>query len=360
MRIVKRAWLVVLVAACGAGDGVAGTPGEPLRRLESGDSLPNLTRPAAYAGPLPCADCSGIETTLLLHPDGSYRIRERYVGEDAPNDFARIGRWTLRGDSVPILTLFTDAGARYFALTDPLTLTALDLEARPIAGSAPTTLTRVVAPSVIEGQLRVRGEFRYAADAATLVECVGGRQFAVGGDSAFVRLQRAYREASLGAGASVIVDITGRLDARAGGEAGQRPETVVVDSFAVQGPRAACEASRVRALIAVGDWQLTTLGADTLPELTRELQPTLRFVLSEPTMFGNASCNRFTGRAVLRGLDLVGAPLASTRRLCVDSTANQRESRYLSALSGGGWFRAEGTVIVLTRGGTELARFRRR
>ncbi len=356
----KQAWLVVLVAACGAGDGVAGTPGEPLGRLEAGDSLPNLTRPAAYAGPLPCADCAGIETTLVLHADGSYRIRERYVGEREPNDFARIGRWTLRADSIPRLTLFTDSGPRHFALTDALTLTALDREARPLGGAAPATLTRVVAPAVVEGQLRVRGEFRYAADAATLVECSGGRQFTVAGDSAFTRLQRAFREASLGAGAGVVVDLVGRLALREGGEEGQRPETIVVDSFAVQGPRAACEASRVRALLAVGDWQLTSLGADTLPELPRELQPTLRFVLSEPTMFGNASCNRFTGRAFLRGLDLVAAPLASTRRLCADSTANQREARYLRALGTGGWFRAEGTVIVLTHGGTEVARFRRR
>ena len=110
--MLKRAWLVVLVAACGAGDGAAGTPGEPLSRLAEGDSLPNLTRPAAYAGPLPCADCSGIETTLVLHPDGSYRIRERYVGERAPNDFVRIGRWSLSRDSVPRLALYTDEGPR--------------------------------------------------------------------------------------------------------------------------------------------------------------------------------------------------------------------------------------------------------
>lgn len=364
MRGWTKLWLVVAtMAACGASDGTVATPGEPLRELSEGDSLPVITRPAAYSGSLPCADCSAIETTIVLHPDGSYRIRELYVGEDAPNVFVSVGRWGYRADSVPRVTLFASAGDRHFALSDALTLTALNRDGSPITGDAPKTLARVVAPTALDGVARVRGEFRYFADAALLVACDGGRQYPVAGDSAFIRLQRAFRENSLGSGASVLMEMRGRLVTRPGGEVGTQAETFVVDSFTVLAPRDACEASRVRAAMAVGDWQLRALNGDTLPTLDRALQPTLRFLIGElgdKTISGNAGCNRFTGPVVFRGLDLVGRPVAMTRRACVDSLANAREARYAKALSDGGWFRLDGDLLVLSRGGEERARFYRR
>jgi copper homeostasis protein (lipoprotein) len=368
MRGWTKLWLVVAtMAACGAGDGVnAGTveaKPEPLRRLSEGDSLPAITRIATYAGTLPCTDCSGIETTIVLHPDGSYRVRELYVGKDAPNVFVSVGRWGYRADSVPRVTLFAMANDRHFALVDALTLTALNTDGTPISGDAPKTLARVVAPTTIDGVARVRGEFRYYADAATLVACDGGRQYPVAGDSAFIRLQRAYRENSLGTMASVVMEMQGRLATRPGGEVGTQAETFVVDSFTVLEPRAACEASRVRAAMAVGDWQLRALDGDTLPTLDRALQPTLRFLIGElgdKTISGNAGCNRFTGAAVLRGLDLMGRPVAMTRRACADSVANAREARYGKVMSDGGWFRLDSNELVLSRGGEERARFYRR
>jgi copper homeostasis protein (lipoprotein) len=368
MRGWTKLWLVVAtMAACGAGDGAGASSAEaklePLRRLREGDSLPAITKVAAYAGTLPCADCSGIETTLALHPDGSYRVREVYLGESAPNVFVSVGRWGYRADSVPRVTLFAMTGDRHFALTDALTLTALSTDGTPIAGDAPKSLSRVVPPTALDGVARVRGEFRYFADAATLVACDGGRQYPVAGDSAFIRLQRAFRENSLGTGASVVMELRGRLATRPGGEEGTQAETFVVDSFTVLEPRAACEASRVRAAMAVGDWQLRALDGDTLPTLERTLQPTLRFLIGElgdKTLSGNAGCNRFTGPVVLRGLDLVGRPVAMTRRMCVDSLANARESRYAKSLSEGGWFRLDGNELVLSRGGVERARFYRR
>ena len=362
-----KLWLAVaLISACGASDGAPGTaatPGERLRRLSEGDSLPSITRPAAYSGALPCADCSGIETTVVLHPDGSLRLRELYVGENAPNVFVSLGRWSYSGDSLPRVTLHVASGNRHFALSDALTLTALDGDGKAIESDAPKTLTRVVAPATLDGIARVRGEFRYFADAATLVSCDGGMQFPVSGDSAFIRLQRAYRENSLGVGAAVIMDLTGRLATRAGGEVGTQAETFVVDSFAPQPARVECEAARVRAAIAVGDWQLRALDGDSLPTLDRALQPTLRFLIGElgdKTISGNAGCNRFTGRVVMRGLDLVATPVAITKRACADSLANVRESRYARALGEGGWFRLDGNALVLSRGGQERARLIRR
>ena len=143
-------------------------------------------------------------------------------------------------------------------------------------------------------------------------------------------------------------------------EEGTRLETFIVDSFEVRPRSETCEATRVHALIALGDWQLGALDGEPLGELAATVRPTLRFVLSEPQLAGNAGCNRFTGRAVLRGLDLIPQPVALTQRMCADSIVMARERRYGAVLGAGGWFRAERDTLVLSQGGTETARFWRR
>lgn len=354
-------WLAItLLGACGAG-GEAVPPGEPITRLAAGDTVPALARPAGYGGVLPCADCPGIETTLVLEPDGSYRLRERFVGARDPHSVVSVGRWQYRADSLPRLTLHgPQDGPRHFAVTGALTLEARDRDGLPIDATPAPTLRRISPPAQLGRSVRMRGEFRYAADAATLVDCASGRLFPVAGDSVSLRLERAYLEHRLADGAAVLVELHGLLESRPGMEAGAAAETFVVDSFSVLPAAGACDASRVRALVAIGDWQLSALDGVPLPALDRDLQPTLRFVLSEPTMFGNAGCNRFTARPVLRGLELQEGPLAMTRRACVDSLATARESRYAEILGAGGWFRVDGTELVLSRGGLERARFRRR
>lgn len=345
--------------ACGGAPEPAFDPGERIRVLASGDSLPSIVRPAAYGGLLPCANCPGIETLLVLHPDGTYRLRERYQGrEDQPR--ARVGRWTYHADSVPRIELLHPEDARHFAVAGLLTLRALDRSAQPIVSDQPLELVRVSAPPVLGGTLQLRGEFRYFADAATLVTCIGGKQFPVAGDSAFIRLQRAYREHTLGDLAAVLVDLHGRLEPRPGMEDGTTRETFVVDSFTVRERREDCPSTATLALMAVGDWQLAALDGTPIGDVPDALRPTLRFVTNEMQMSGNAGCNRFTGRAVLRGLQLQPTELAITRRMCADAAANAREWRYSQVLGEGGWFRTEGSELVLSHGGEERARFWRR
>lgn len=346
--------------ACGASDATLTPPGERVTRLGPGDSVPALSRPAGFEGTLPCDDCAGIETLLVLHPDGTYRLRERTLDRRAEVEIS-VGRWTVSRDSIPRVTLRgRDSLPRHFAMTGLLTLRALDHSGAAIESRQFVDLIRIAPPASLGAPVKLRGEFRYFADAATLVACDGGRQFPVSGDSAFIRLQGAYGEHVLGTEAAILVDAEGRLEMRPGMEEGTQLETFVVDSFAVLNRREACEATRVHALIAIGDWQLRALDGVSLPDLERDLQPTLRFVLSEPQMFGNAGCNRFSGRAVLRGLELVSQPIALTKRMCVDSLAMSREARYSAVLGEGGWFRLDGNTLVLAKGGVERARFERR
>lgn len=369
-RMQRQGWskgmiVAVLVAACGAGTGADESflPAPPVTKLAAGDSLFAITRPAAFAGVLPCADCERIEATIILHPNGSYRAQERYRGEREPNTFVEVGRWDVRrmeGDSLPRLTLLRDNGPQYFAMESELRIRLLDREGRAIESRLPAELIRISASGTLDGLLRVRGEFRYFADAATLVSCNGGVQFPVSGDSAYVRLQRAHLDTMLGTDAATYVNLRARLEVRPGMEEGTVVETVVVDSLLAIEPTGACGATRVRSEIAVGDWVMTALEGIPLPALADEQVPSLRFVLSEPSMFGNAGCNRFTGRPILRGLDLVAAPVAMTKRACADEVVTDIENRYGAILGDGGWFRLDSTALVLSRGGTERARFVRR
>jgi copper homeostasis protein (lipoprotein) len=348
------------LVACGSSVSSADLPGDRVRRLQAGDSLPNLARPAGFAGTLPCDDCAGIETWLVLNPDGSFRLRERSLeGNASPT--VSVGRWHISRDTVPVLSLFgRDSTPRQLAMTGALTLRALPADSASAERAQSFELVRVSMPSDLAAPASFRGEFRYMADAATLVSCDGGIQFPVAGDSAFLRLQRAHREQHLGTGAAILVDAVGRLQLKPGAEEGTTVETFVVDSFTVVERKETCDATRVHALIAIGDWQLGALDGVKLPELTREFQPTLRFVLSEPTMFGNAGCNRFTARAILRGLTLVPQPVTLTKKACVDDGVMRRESRYAEVMGNGGWFRLEAGELVLSRGGTDVARFWRR
>lgn len=66
----------------------------------------------AYRGVLPCADCEGIETVVVLAPDGTYRSHARYLGK-SDKVFSEHGRfrWNEAGNTV---TLPGREPTRYF------------------------------------------------------------------------------------------------------------------------------------------------------------------------------------------------------------------------------------------------------
>ncbi|MCY7351911.1 MAG: copper resistance protein NlpE [Cytophagaceae bacterium] len=51
-----------------------------------------------YAGTLPCADCPGIKTSLVLNADGTYTMRETYLGKEADNPKQTQGQWKTNED----------------------------------------------------------------------------------------------------------------------------------------------------------------------------------------------------------------------------------------------------------------------
>ncbi|PTL80901.1 copper resistance protein NlpE [Vitiosangium sp. GDMCC 1.1324] len=77
---------------------------------------------ARYEGVLPCADCSGIQTELLLLADGSYVLRESYQGK-GDNTFESRGRYNMTSGTQadPNATVYqltpAEGEDRYFVAT---------------------------------------------------------------------------------------------------------------------------------------------------------------------------------------------------------------------------------------------------
>jgi len=140
----------------GAPDSVVTVPAVPTVTLAA-------VAPNSFAGTLPCADCSGIETTVALFPDTTFRLREQSTGK--PGDAqVSMGRWTHDGAT---LTLDGLGRTLRFAVAGEDTLRLLDQGGKPIAGSAPVTLVRADRMNALREPVTYTGTFGVMARAYT-------------------------------------------------------------------------------------------------------------------------------------------------------------------------------------------------
>ena len=111
---------------------------------------------ASYEGVLPCADCSGIKTTLTLFaPSRHFSMEKTYLGmEGLAMAFGAEGTWTRfkgrPGDPGAVIIRLEEEGPEgtsYFEVVEPdgkggSALRALDKEMKPIKTKANVTLKR--------------------------------------------------------------------------------------------------------------------------------------------------------------------------------------------------------------------------
>lgn len=84
---------------------------------------------ATYKGTFPAADGPGIETTLRLHKDGTFELKEKYIDRDTKYDLK--GNYTVAGN---ILTLKDKRGDMYFQI-EQNQLRRLDANRKPATGN---------------------------------------------------------------------------------------------------------------------------------------------------------------------------------------------------------------------------------
>ena len=93
--------VLAAVAACqrDASAPAAGTQAS----APAGDASAEAPAERVWQGVLPCSDCLGIDTRLVLREEGRqrrYSLVETYLGAHAPNRFERRGRWQeMRNDA---------------------------------------------------------------------------------------------------------------------------------------------------------------------------------------------------------------------------------------------------------------------
>ncbi|GAB2618822.1 copper resistance protein NlpE [Novilysobacter erysipheiresistens] len=96
-----------------------------------------------FSGTLPCADCPGIDITLVLNPDGSYDITEVYQDEQGPA-MEMDGTWTVEANAQQIRLDPNSKSEqdRLFAITSQQQITQLDLEGKPAESGLDYSLSR--------------------------------------------------------------------------------------------------------------------------------------------------------------------------------------------------------------------------
>ncbi|MDR1153485.1 MAG: copper resistance protein NlpE [Bacteroidales bacterium] len=85
-----------------------------------------------YLGILPCADCEGIETEIILHKDNTYVKKTKYLGKD-DNQETETGtyKWSNLENEI-ILQGITNAPNKYFV--DEGAIVQADMDGERITG----------------------------------------------------------------------------------------------------------------------------------------------------------------------------------------------------------------------------------
>lgn len=84
-----------------------------------------------FEGTLPCADCSGIKTELVISEDGKFKLTETYMAKKE-KQFVSEGE-IVRGEGGRFSLTDKDGTVRQYELTDN-TITVLDAEGKKAEG----------------------------------------------------------------------------------------------------------------------------------------------------------------------------------------------------------------------------------
>jgi uncharacterized membrane protein len=120
-----------LLACNNAGDKKSADADSARTNTEMVDSVA-LSYAGTYSGYLPCADCAGIMTYLMLNGDMSYRMEETYQGKN-DSAFVQSGTWKREGDKV--MTYGKDGKMMLSYLVENDQLIQLDIEGKRISGN---------------------------------------------------------------------------------------------------------------------------------------------------------------------------------------------------------------------------------
>lgn len=323
-----------------------------LASCRTNPQTPASIAPATYLGEIPCADCPGIQLTVTLFPDNTYRLRQYYL--ERPGTFYELGRWSRDNGR---LTLASGQTPRLFRVLDDGRIRMLDAQGNDIASQLNYDLARQAMIDPIPGPMPLRGTYTYMADAASLAECSTGKTFPVSIEAANIELERAYP------GQPTFAVIEGRFGDRAPDPSAPPREHIIPTGLLRFAPGETCagapQAERsATAMSLVGPtWILTEIDGQQPSLSPGQRAPMIAIEAATNRVRGNGGCNQLTGSVAQTGTNGVSFKnVASTRMAC---PALDLESKFFDVLNATASYRISGEMLELLDGsGTIRARFR--
>lgn len=175
----------------------------------------------SYQGVLPCADCSGLDTSLFLDSDGTFVLKEIYRGsKEGDQTFAEYGKWARTADK---LVLTNGQGEKRYFQPVGKNLVMLDQQGLPIQSKLNYQL-EPSEQSLPKTPMPLSGMYKYFADAALFTDCATGKTFPVENN---IALEKGYLNARKNAGEPVFLTLNGHFDIRPSMEEGQSDKTLI-------------------------------------------------------------------------------------------------------------------------------------
>lgn len=211
------------------------------------------------------------------------------------------------------------------------------------------------APS--SGTAKLRGMYRYMADAGLFLDCETGRQWPVAMEADNAALERGYGKARVAPGSPLLVVIEGRLEPRPKMD-GEGTETMlIVDRFVRTRPGENCE-GMIEVKLEDTYWELVELNGKPIAVGANDRAPYLELSSKKSSAFGFGGCNRFFGSYEATEQSLKLGALGATRMACPEGM--NREQELFTALAATTAYEIRGSELLLFADETSVARFQAR
>ncbi|GAB3300978.1 copper resistance protein NlpE N-terminal domain-containing protein [Hymenobacter tenuis] len=240
-RLVSASSLLIMLAACQGREQPFGT-GSENTATDKDAGAATLPLAAVYADTMPCNDCQGIVTRLVLKPDSLYELQETYLGRNEPANFRR-GPWRVRGQVVT-LEPSGNASVRRYTVEADQSLRLLDANGDPMpADQLDYTLDRAGDGNLNEAGTRREFTGRYTADGAVFIECGSDKRYTIAQAGASPDLIKQYGTSRKKAGEPVFVRVSATLRNATNSSA----ETLEVDKILEMKPDPICPQAQKQA-----------------------------------------------------------------------------------------------------------------
>ena len=106
---------------------------DTIQHTDAHDAQNSLDWAGMYKGVVPCADCEGIGTILVLNSDDTYLLKQTYLGKPDAVSTEKTGKFTWKDDKQTIVLEGIDQAPNQYKVAENK-VTQLDMQGNKITG----------------------------------------------------------------------------------------------------------------------------------------------------------------------------------------------------------------------------------